>query len=48
MKSPSLRCFRLAALLVAGLVLAGCAGTSDNAQHAQAMPTRHADMNTPF
>jgi hypothetical protein len=47
MKSLSLRCACLA-LLVAGLTLTGCAGTRDNAQQAQATPTKHADMNTPF
>jgi hypothetical protein len=47
MKNLVLRHLCLTALLVAGITLAGCAGTRDNTQ-AQVAPAKHADMNTPF
>jgi hypothetical protein len=48
MTNVALRCLCLAALLVAGITLTGCAGTRNNAQAADAAPAKRADMNTPF
>jgi hypothetical protein len=48
---PTFRVLCLAALLLAGVTLAGCAGTRDNAQQADAAdrPSTHgANMTTPF